>query len=143
MPAKLRKQHRKPCVITPPHFAALSPSRPRTSKSAISFTLRNPLRELSEPRGVGWSCQHQLRNTVLSHNRITHDLSLAQHPIPSPSFTRHPRRSTGLFTPRFQRRNRAQVRLRGGKSNRAVMPSQRKFPPDFTGLRRCCLLTQF
>lgn len=53
------------------------------------------------PWGFRWSCHYELRNMVLFHNRITHCPSLAQHPIPSSSFTRHPFRLHALFTSSF------------------------------------------
>lgn len=56
------------------------------------FFLITVEKQTTRPWGAKWSCQYELRNIVLSHNRITHCPSLAQHPIPSSSFTRHLRR---------------------------------------------------
>lgn len=70
---------------------------------------------------------------------ITHYPSLAQHPIPSPSFTRHPRLSMLCLHPRFDIEISHKWSFKASTNyaampSRHVSPSQRKFPLDFMWL---------
>lgn len=103
-------------------------------KVVISLYPRQPLREIS-----GHEVLHGRAN-INCVTWITHTICLLRsilfRALPSHATYDCLRRASNIKLGR-------KFGCGGEKHNGAVTPSQRKFPPGFAGLGRCCLLTQF